>query len=272
MIDTNVSLSRWPFRRLPLDETSQLVDRLQQRGVAQAWAGSFDSLLHRDLAAVNLHLAGECHRFGGGLLLPFGAINPTLPDWQEDLARCHEQHGMRGIRLYPAYHGYTLGDGPARALFEAASARRMIIQLVIAMEDDRTQHPLHRTPSVSTDELAELIRQVPESRVVILNGLRALSHVKAAELARLGRASETGLGRIWFDIATQESVEGVAKLVEHVSPDRVVFGSNAPLFYFESAELKLIESGLPESVLAQIRTGNAEGLLAFANGAATALP
>src|ERR1035441_1263931 len=42
LIDTNVSLSRWPCRRLPLDETPALVARLRSHGVKQAWAGSLD--------------------------------------------------------------------------------------------------------------------------------------------------------------------------------------------------------------------------------------
>ena len=45
MIDTNVYLSRWPFRRLPLDETPALVAKLHEQGVEQAWAGSFDAVL-----------------------------------------------------------------------------------------------------------------------------------------------------------------------------------------------------------------------------------
>ena len=44
MIDVNVSLSRWPCRRLPHNELPKLVEKLRQVGVTQAWAGMHPGL------------------------------------------------------------------------------------------------------------------------------------------------------------------------------------------------------------------------------------
>ena len=60
LVDTNISLSRWPFRRCPLDDTPALVAKLREHGVTQAWAGTFDGLLHKDLAAANAQI-GRAH-------------------------------------------------------------------------------------------------------------------------------------------------------------------------------------------------------------------
>jgi hypothetical protein len=253
LVDTNVTLSRWPGRRLPLDETRALVGRLRSQGVTQAWAASFDGLLHKDLGSVNARLAEECRKHGRGMLLPFGSVNPMLPDWEEDLRRCHEVHNMAGIRLHPSYHGYKLDDPVFAQLLDLAASRGLIVQLAVVMEDERSQHPLMRVPHVDATPLVTLLAGRPSLRIELLNWSRG---VNATLLAKLSAA-----GQVYFDIATLEGVGGVARLLKQVPPERVVFGSYAPFFYFESALLKLKESALSEADLKAIRAGNACRLL-----------
>ncbi len=62
MIDTNVSLFRWPFRRLIGDDPASLVARLRKKGVTQAWAASFEGLFCRDVAGVNARLGRSLPR------------------------------------------------------------------------------------------------------------------------------------------------------------------------------------------------------------------
>lgn len=253
MIDVNVSLFRWPARRLPLDDTMALVDHLRSQGIAQAWAGSLEGLLHHDLAGVNERLAAGCRECGEEILIPFGTVDPTLPDWQEDLRRCHEVHEMPGLRLFPNYHGYGLDDPKLAELLALAGKRKLIVQIAVRMEDPRTQHRLLSVPDVDLQQLKPIVARHPQVRIVLLNALMSCGPDLQAALA--------ATGQVYFEIATLEGVGGITRLLKSVPADRILFGSHAPFFVWDSAELKLKESVLPEPVRERIRAKNAAELL-----------
>ena len=254
LIDVNVTLSRWPFRRLPGDETSALVKKLRRHHVRQACAGTFDGLMHKDISSANARLAAECREHGRGMLLPFGSINPMLPDWEEDLLRCHEVHKMRGIRLHPNYHGYKLSDAVFVALLALAERRGLIVQLAVLMEDKRMQHPLLSVAPVDLTPLPELLTSFPRIEIVLLNSLQTVNGQMLLRLA--------ALKQIHFDLGTLEGVGGIGNLMTQISSSKIMFGSHAPFFYFESALLKLKESILQDSQRSAIVRENAQRLLA----------
>ncbi|HEX5410766.1 MAG TPA: amidohydrolase family protein [Terriglobia bacterium] len=255
MIDTNVSLFRWPFRRLIGDEPAELVARLREKGVTQAWAASFEGLFCRDVAGVNARLAGACREHGRKFLVPFGCVNPKLPDWQEDLRRCHEVHRMPGIRVHPNYHGYALDDPAFAELVSIAAKRGVLIQIALSMEDPRTQFPLMQVPPVDPAPLADLLPRIPKLRLVLLNA----GYMGGTTTPHISRIKEAG--NVWFDMAMNERVGGLARLVEETSSARVVFGSHYPFFYFESALLKVRSAGLPRDQERAITEENARSLL-----------
>lgn len=258
IVDTNVWLGRWPFRRLAAENAAAVAKKLTAAGVKQAWAGSFEGLFHRDIAAANQQLASECRAVAGELLLPFGTVNLSLPDWQDDLRRCHKVHGMPGIRLAPGYHGYALDHRSLPELLREAAERRLVVELLVSLEDTRTQHPLARVQPVDLAPLADVIRPISGLRLVLLGAFHA---PKRDIIERVANA-----GEVYFEIATLEGTGGVARLVEWVTIDRIVFGSAAPFFYFQSARLKLQESELAGQQIEQICHANARRIIAYVVG------
>lgn len=255
MIDTNVHLFRYPFRRLIGDEPGELVARLQKQGVTQAWAGSFEALLCRDVSGVNTRLAAACRERDAGFLVPFGCVNPMSPDWEEDLRRCHEEHRMPGLRLYPNYHGYTLEEPAfAKLLFQAAS-RNMIVQIARSIEDIRTQFLLMLVAPVNPGPLYKLLPQFPQLKIVLLNG-GGWAGEDAPGMKELRSAPN-----VYFDIAMNEGVGGLDRLVAATSLSRVLFGSHYPFFYFESALLKVRSSDLTPGQVHAVFEDNAMHLL-----------
>lgn len=253
IIDTNAYVSRWPFRRTPCDDLDRLVAVYQRYGVAEAWVGSLDGLLHRDMEGVNARLDQTCRAVKGCRLLPFGSINPKLPDWKEDVQRCVQKYRMPGIRLHPNYHGYRLDEPIFGEVLDLAVQYRLRVQVVVQMEDTRVQDARLPVPDVDLGPLVEALQGRPELDVMVLNGF-----IPAAQKA-LSQLAETG--HVWFDLAVLEGVAGVQEVFRRIRADRIVLGSHLPLFCLESALLKMEESELEPDTRRAILQDNARQFL-----------
>lgn len=261
VIDTNVDLCCWPFRYLKYGETTALVNKLKQHGIRQAWAGSYDAMLFKNLDSVNRKLAEECRTNGEGMLVPFGAVNPAWPDWQEDLRRCDEEYNMPGIKLIPGYHGYELDDPEFVELLRQAGERDMLVQIAVEMEDERMRHPRVHIPVVNVMPLVEVLDEVPDVQVMLVNPFR---HVRGERLRAM--VNETD---VLFETSNLDGTGGLERVIrgEHwyvgseVPVDRLLTGSHAPFFPVESTLFKFMESDLTEEQETAIMDGNAKRIL-----------
>jgi predicted TIM-barrel fold metal-dependent hydrolase len=195
------------------------------------------------------------------MLVPIGSVNPAWPDWQEDLRRCHEKYGMKGLRLYPAYHGYAFDHPNFAALLTEAARRDLLVQIVLRLEDERVHHVATDVRAVDASPLPELLRRVPDANVQLINSAGPLLGTHLQALVRDTRVS--------FDIAATEGNGGVGQLIEGtnysyrgaIPVERLLFGSHAPYFPCESALMKLFESPLDLEHLKKLMHANAQRLM-----------
>ncbi len=253
IVDTNIHLFRWPYRRLNGDETHDLVDKLRHYNVTQAWAGSFEGVFQFDVSGVNERLAHECKQHGHGILNPFGTVNIALPDWEEELRRCHEVHKMPGIRLHPNYHGYKLDDPKFLRVLQLATERHLIVQLVVSMEDVRMQHELFQIPNTDLAPLENVVSQVPNLRLVLAQCFRGINRPLLTKLAQTKK--------VFLEMSSLEGVAALEPLLKQVPASQILFGSHAPFFYFEAAYLKTKESAMTDEQREAILEKNARQLL-----------
>jgi len=262
IVDTNVHLFDWPFRKLKYGKTTALIEKLRKHRVTQAWAGSYEALFYKDINGVNIRLAEECRQHGKGMLLPFGTVNLAWPDWREDLRRCHEVLKMPGIRVYPLYQTFDFAHPDFAALLEEVNRRKMILQIVGDMEDIRHHHPIVEVRSVNFEPLVDLLGKVSGARVQLVYW----NHRVARNL--LSRmVNDT---RVYFDTSRVEGAGEVGRLIAGkswsgdptaVPADRFVFGSHAPYFPLEANIIKLFEAPLTLEEITGIMNANARKLL-----------
>lgn len=250
IVDTNASLGHWPFRRLSHNTAAGLLGLMDGYGIAQAWVGALEGIFYRDLTAANEGLR-EAITGHEDRLLPWAVINPAFPGWEEDVQEA-EAAGFVGVRLYPNYHGYTLTDGGLRDLLGAARARHWPVAIYHKVQDERLHHWHMAVPPTDMTGLNKLVEDFPQVPLLVMGQGVPF----AAQYASLFAGS-----RLYMDISRCEGVAGVADLVRLAGPEHVLFGSHAPLFYLESAVLKIQEAGLSEADREAVLHRNARRVL-----------
>ncbi|WP_118194925.1 amidohydrolase family protein [Albibacterium indicum] len=262
IIDTNINLLNWPFRKFKYGETDALVKKLKKHHISQAWAGSFEGLFHKNIDAVNKRLAAECKKSGRGFLLPFGTVNIAWPDWKEDLRRCDEQYGMKGVKIFPIYQTFNFEQPEFVELLEEVAKRNMILQVVGDIDDLRNIHPIVKVRSVKFEAMVDAVKKVPNAKVELVYWN---NRVGGKVLDRF-----VGETNVFFDISRIETNGGLGLLIEGkpwngttkpVPAKRIMFGSHAPFFPVETNLLKLFESPLEKQDFIDIANGNASSFL-----------
>ena len=260
VFDVNVHIFAWPFRHLRLADPRALAEELQRLHTTKAFVGSLEAVFHRDIDGVNRRLVEACRAFGPvdrtlseNLWFPCGTVHPGLPDWKEDLRRCHETHGMLAVRLYPNYHQYRLDSDTGMALLAECQRRRLLVQIVMSLEDSRTQHPLVRVPPVPLESVAAVVSKFPQTPFMLLNAFRETRLAKLAEICRRPN--------VYVELATLERVGAMDRVLDSISADRLCYGSNLPLFYGSSARLKLLTADITDTQRSQIASTNIISLI-----------
>lgn len=262
IVDTNVNLFQWPFRRLKYSISQDLMQKLKIHQIKEAWAGSFEALFHKDMDGVNRRLATECDKVGKNFFRPFGTVNIAWPDWMEDLRRCHENYQMPGVRIFPSYQTFDLDHPEFPKFLHELAKRGLVLQIVGDMDDLRHHHPIITTRDVNIDALLEAAKKVPTAKIQLLYWNHRVNNNLMTKIVRESK--------ILFDTARVETAGGLGKMISGnlwnnkavpVPVERILFGSHAPYFPVEANLLKLIESPLTSDQAKSIMNANAQQLL-----------
>lgn len=254
MIDINAYLGHFAFRRLRHNTAPALIKLMDAKGIKRAAVSSAGAITYRNTQGGNEELADEVERHRDRLI-PFAVVNPAYAGWRDDLKICHERFGMKGLRLYPRWHDYKLGDRECISLVNAAAERNMLVTIPIRVEDPRQRTWLVDIPDLDVAEVEPLIRACPRAKFVICNG---------GGVTQTMARKDSGLpANYWVDVGRMSAVmqNALGQLVSSLGADRILLGTGMPFQYPDPALLKIEVLDIGAEDKEKIRSRNAAALL-----------
>jgi uncharacterized protein len=180
------------------------------------------------------------------VIIPFCYVTPAAPDAAVlEIDRCIDQEGMAGIKLWVARKASDPGMDP-------------IMESAIAHEVPVLQHAwLKSTGNLvgesTPQDVAELAKKYPRSRII-------MAHLNGAGLR--GLESLVSVPNVVVDTSGGDPESGMIEAaVARLGPDRVVYGSDAPIRHFGVTMAKTLGANLTEETKRAILWDNAARIL-----------
>ena len=166
-------------------------------------------------------------------ILTFGGLHPAFEDYRAELRRLKE-HGIRGVKLHPAFQGMDVSDIAFKRLIGAISDEGLICLLHCGKDAGFQDHDYASVP-----QLLELIRDVQPEKLVLahMGGWQNWDDVER-DLAGAPVWMDTAycFGAVSYREGEEEllpyrenlSRERFTKLVRQHGTDRVLFATDCP--------------------------------------------
>jgi predicted TIM-barrel fold metal-dependent hydrolase len=173
-------------------------------------------------------------------------INPnTGSDALRDLERAATQHGFRGIKLQPILHAFSPMQAHVRQVVDLAAQLGLV---VIVHTGD--------APYALPWEVGELAARYPSTTFSMAHmGLTVMTYVEAA--IRVA----AGLNNVVLETAGMNFFRKIRDAVQTIGPERVLWGSDAPVLNQATEMQKVRDAGLTPEQEALVLGGNLARIL-----------
>lgn len=255
IIDGNAYLGHWPFRRLRYRSACEVVELMDDKGIDMAVVSSINSIFYKNSHQGNKEIIEEIEECSERFI-PLAVINPRYPGWERDLEECRDKLGMKGLRLFPRYHGYELDDSESVELVTRASEFGWPVFIPQRVVDPRQRHWFDVEEIVKFFEIKELREECPDVNLVIQEAAVPKNILDDSE------DEKEGTGEIFFEISRIGVLRaGILKKAKEKAIEKLIFGTGLPFKCPEPVFVKLPFMDLDESQREKLLANNIAELL-----------
>ncbi len=258
LIDSNAHIGHWPFRHRENNTCDGLLRRMDQFGVTQAVISNLSGCFYKNPQTANERLFAQVtsQQNYRDRFIMLGVINPIYGGWQDDFEVCINQYGMKGIKLYPKYHGYDFHHPNCVELVSLAQEAGVVVALSLRVVDSRPSSWLDISEEYTLNDVMPMIRNVPDAKYLIQN---------VANRIDLSEENLTLLRNTDFVMDTSgRSIVRLGFLLQLFGDDKFAFGTHAPILDYCTGLLRiesLRKSEADEAVKEKLRSGNISKLM-----------
>lgn len=259
MIDGNAYIGHWPFRRRKYGTCEALLGRMNEFGVELSVISALEGVFYKNPQTTNRELYEQlqAQRKFRERLIPFAVINPIYGGWKDDIEVCTTRFRMKGIRLYPKYHGYRIDHPHCIETVKIARDKGLPVAFSLRMVDSRPSSWLDIREEWALKDVLPIIRAVPDAKYLILN--------LAGSLKLSGEETELLRGADLVMDTSGRSLTELGRLIKVFGPDKFVFGTHSPILDYCTGLLR-IESLHPEEAGEEVKEGlYSENISRFCN-------
>lgn len=250
MFDFNAKLGHWPYR--PVRGLHDLLREMDALGIEQAAVSSLSAVHYLNPHDGNRELVSliASHR---DRLIPFAVLRPGFSGVLDDFRACCDEFGMRAVVLYSNYHEFDLATPELEPLMAAAQERGLPVCVQAGLEDPRRQFRPCRVAEVPAAAIGDFARRWPAVAIIAL-GLK----FRQPEQAGIPLPAN-----FHFDTSNYETLGDLEQALQSIPLDRILLGTNYPLFTSRANIEKLRQADIPEKAREAIAEGNARRLFGF---------
>ena len=246
IVDIHGYFGTWPFWPIKTRTGDDLIRLMDRHGIDKVGVCSLRAIFD-DWERGNEEML-DLTRERGDRLIGFATVAPVFGEAAVDRLPRYREQGVRGVRLFPYYHGYALAEDPMLdRILEKASHLRMPVVIPKRLTMN------WMLPALDIEPIAAIAARFPDLKIIV-GGVNYRGARQAVGMMRTH-------GNLMIETSCLQYMGSVEMLVSEVGTQRILFGTGLPLQYPACGLAKVTNAEISKQDRDRVLGGNAMDLL-----------